>query len=258
MIDPEEAAFKALLSAIISNCITQNLTSRTDIQTIVTQYSTRYPQLTVDLIEGRIIAAQLLEEDRHDDEGDAVDGLIGIGGRGGCSGSGVARATSNGRKKRSRQRQSSTTTAINNSNSTATSNNNINNNNSNNSTTHNNNTTDTADTTTTPRDKNGKKKYLCKHPSGCLKYAQKGGLCIAHGAKIICKVDGTFFYYGNYLYYLCLFVCLWTCIINIGFVYSNVVMCFFFRIVFVWKIQLGKSGRESVAFQSLRGIHFCE
>ena len=78
MIDPEEAAFKALLSAIISNCITSNLTSRTDLQNIVTQYSTRYPQLTLDLIEGGVIAAQLLEEDRDDDEGDAVDGLIGI------------------------------------------------------------------------------------------------------------------------------------------------------------------------------------
>ena len=57
-IDPEAAALRGLISAIAINCINQNHTSHNDIQSIITQYTERYPTLTVALIEGEIVSQQ--------------------------------------------------------------------------------------------------------------------------------------------------------------------------------------------------------
>ena len=55
LLNPEEEAFKALLSAISTNCITQKTTSRIDIDKIVQHYKPRYPQLTAELVEEGIV-----------------------------------------------------------------------------------------------------------------------------------------------------------------------------------------------------------
>jgi len=114
LLDPEEMAFKGLLNAICTKCITLDITSRDDIQNIVDQYKPRYPSLTAALIEGEIIITASIPEQsvhnylkRYEDDGD----------QGGSS-------------------------AI-----------------------------------------RKRPKLTCRHEGGCTKWAQKGGVCWAHGAS---------------------------------------------------------------------------
>ena len=204
-IDPEAAALRGLISAIAINCINQNHTSHNDIQSIITQYTERYPTLTVALIEGEIVSQQRppLNEGGVSAPSKlpaAVSGLVG--------GASIAdqeavyhhATTANSEQPEHEQlfAQSIAATTTNTTTTTTT-------------TTHNNRkrkspstkvtTTNGKQTSipaaalTNPQEyrwdgKRLRKKWLCNHSSGCKKHAQKGGRCIAHGARILCKVDG--------------------------------------------------------------------